>query len=327
MAGARRVPGRHLVVVGPTASGKSTLAMALAERRRGAGQIVEILSADSMAVYRGMDIGTTTPSEAEQQRVPHHLIDLVEPDQDFSVAEFQQRANQVLDDLESRGGSAILVGGTGLYVQALVDDLDLPARYPEVVAELDPEPDTRALHRRLAELDPNAASKTEPDNRRRILRALEVTIGSGRQFSTYGPGLEAYPPSPFVQVGLRTDRSLLESRIEARLTAQMEAGLLEEVRHLAARPGGISRTAARALGYRELAEHLGGERTLSDTRSMITMRTRQFGVRQIRWFRRDPRISWFDSDDDPLLLVDAIDEHWSASAANLIEDPPHRPLR
>ncbi len=309
-----RRPGRHLVLVGPTASGKSSVALQLAQRRRARGELVEIVTVDSMQVYRGMDIGTASPTPAERAEVPHHLVDVVDPHEEYSVAEFRAAANAALDDIESRGGAAILVGGTGLYVQAIVDGLELPGRFPDVAAELDREPRTDVLLERLRALDPVAATRIEPGNRRRVLRALEVTIGAGRPFSSFGPGLDAYPGTPFLLTGLQIDRGLLADRVESRYDAQMDAGFLDEVRVLLARPEPMSRTAAQALGYRELAEHLRGERSLDEALRLAIDRTRQFGVRQIRWFRRDPRITWFEHDGDPSDVLDALDQHWAAAA-------------
>ena len=225
------------MIVGPTASGKSETAMGVARLIGGA----EIVALDSMQVYRGMDIGTATPTAAEQAEVPHHLIDLVEVSEEFAVAEFQASALAVIGDIRSRGAVPVLVGGTGLYVRAVIDDLNMPGRYPEARRELEAEPDTVALHRRLADLDPVAAARMAPSNRRRIVRALEVTLGSGRPFSSYGPGLDHYPSTPFVQVGLRWDRDRLDARIAARYRRQMDDGFLDEVRSLAERP--VSRTA------------------------------------------------------------------------------------
>ena len=281
------------MIVGPTASGKSDLAMGVA---RSIGE-AEIVTLDSMQVYRGMDIGTATPTAAEQAEVRHHLIDLVDPGEEFAVAEFQARAVAVIDDIRSRDAVPVLVGGTGLYVRAVIDGLRIPGRYPEVRGELEAEPDTGALHRRLADLDPIAAGRMEPTNRRRVVRALEVTIGSGQPFSSYGPGLAHYPATPFVQIGLRWDRNLLDERIASRYRQQMAGGFLDEVRALAA--GLVSRTASQALGYKELLAHLRGERTLDEALELAIVRTRRFARRQERWFRRDPRIGWLDAPASP----------------------------
>ncbi len=214
------------------------------------------------------------------------------------------------------------MGGTGLYVQAAVDDLRIPGRFPEVRAELEAEPDTAVLHERLARLDPVAAARMEPTNRRRVVRALEVTLGSGRPFSASGPGLDAYPPTPFALVGLRLPRPVLDARIADRYQAQVAAGFLDEVAALRARPGGLSPTAAQALGYQELAAHLDGELTLDEALDQAITRTRRFARRQERWFRRDPRITWIDVDRpaeavlaDLLAVVDGGDVP-SATAAD-----------
>ena len=257
----------------------------------------EIVTLDSMQVYRGMDIGTAAPTAVEQSEVRHHLIDLVDPSEEFAVAEFQVRAIAVIDDIRSRGAVPVLVGGTGLYVRAVIDELQIPGRYPEVRAGLEAEPDTGALHRRLVDLDPVAAGRTEPSNRRRVVRALEVTIGSGRPFSSYGPGLGHYPPTPFVQVGLRWGRDRLDERIAARYQRQMADGFLDEVRSLAEQP--ISRTASQALGYKELLGHIRGEATLDEALELAVVRTRRFARRQERWFWRDPRIHWLDAPATP----------------------------
>ena len=297
-----------LVIVGPTASGKSEVAMGVARLIGGA----EIVTLDSMQVYRGMDIGTATPTAAEQTEVPHHLIDLVDPSEEFAVAELQERAAAVIDEIRGRGGVPVLVGGTGLYVRAVIDDLRIPGRYPEVRAELEAEPETAALHRRLVELDPVAAGRMEPSNRRRIVRALEVTIGSGRPFSSYGPGLGHYPATPFVQVGLRWDRDRLDERIAARYQRQMADGFLDEVRSLASQP--ISRTASQALGYKELLAHIRGEATLDDALELAVVRTRRFARRQERWFRRDPRIRWLDAPATPAEVLSVWDDAVSQRA-------------
>lgn len=309
----------HLAVVGPTASGKSTLAIQVALRLdpTSGGEHdggAEIISADSMAVYRGMDVGTATPMPDQRALVPHHLVDLVEPHEEFSVARYRRAAFAVLEDLERRSVTGVLVGGTGLYVQAVVDDLDLPGRFPDVRARLEREADTAGLHQQLVELDPVAAARVDPANRRRTLRALEVTLGSGRRFSDHGPGLGAHPPTPFVLVGLRPDREQLEPRIRARLHDQLARGWLDEVRELRGRSPGWSRTAAQALGYAELSAHLDGDCSLDDAVDAIVVRTRRFAVRQLRWFGRDPRITWFDVDDRAESLTERVVAHWHSSA-------------
>ena len=295
-------PGPHAALVGATASGKSALALALAS----SNEAWEIVSVDSMQVYRGMDIGTAKPSAAEQASVPHHLIDVLDPWDDGTVAWFQRAARAVIDDIEARGQRALLVGGTGLYLQAVVDDLDIPGQFPGARAAIDDEPDTAALHQRLVELDPLAASRLDAGNRRRIVRALEVTVGSGRPFSSYGPGLDAHPDSGFTLVGIKRTPKELAGRIESRFAEQMAAGFLEEVRRLHAAPRGVSRTAAQALGYKELATHLAGEMTLDAAIEVAIARTRRFARRQRGWFGRDPRIRWFDGDNDRNHLAAAV---------------------
>ena len=293
------------MIVGPTASGKSDLALGVARLIGGA----EIVTLDSMQVYRGMDIGTATPTVAEQAEVPHHLIDLVDPSEEFAVAEMTARARAVIGEIRDRGAVPLLVGGTGLYVRAVIDELRIPGRYPKVRGELEAEPDTEALHGRLVDLDPVAAGRMEPTNRRRVVRALEVTIGSGRLFSSYGPGLGHYPPTPFVQVGLRWDRDRLDARISARYQRQLADGFLDEVRSLEERT--ISRSASQALGYKELLAHLRGEMTLDEALDRAVVRTRRFARRQERWFRRDPRILWLDAPTSPSDVVCA----WHAAVS------------
>jgi tRNA dimethylallyltransferase len=289
-------------LVGPTASGKSALALALAREHHD----IELVSLDSMQVYRGMDIGTAKPTPAERADVAHHLIDLVEPEEEMTVARFQREFREAIADIEERGKRALLVGGTGLYLRAVLDDLDIPGQYPEVRAELEDEADTAALHVRLAGLDPVAAGRMEPTNRRRVVRALEVTLGSGRAFSSYGPGLESYPQLAVPVVGLRVDRPALDCRIDTRFRRQLDDGFVDEVRRLAARPDPWSRTAAQALGYRELREHVEAGRDLEECVAEAITRTRQFARRQERWFRRDPRIQWVDAGGDDSELMAAV---------------------
>lgn len=293
---------RPLALIGVTASGKSALAMWLA-RRRGD---VELVSVDSMQVYRGMDIGTAKATAAERAEVRHHGLDLVDPWEPFDVHSFQAAVRAALADIHQRGKRAVLVGGTGLYLRSVVDDLDIPGRYPEIATELDADPDTPGLHRRLAVLDPLAASRMESGNRRRVLRALEVTIGSGRPFSSFGPGLDAHPPSPVHLVGLWLPRLVVAHRIERRYAQQVADGFVGEVERLATRPP-LSRTAAQALGYRELLAHLGGEISFDDALLRAVTRTRRFARRQRTWFRKDPRITWLGADTDPMVALPALE--------------------
>jgi tRNA dimethylallyltransferase len=303
------VTGRHLAVVGTTASGKSALALALARQQRD----LELVSIDSMQVYRGMDIGTAKATRAEQAEVPHHLIDLVDPDEDFTAARFQRAFVDVIAGIEAREHRAVLVGGTGLYLRAAVDGLTIPGQYPEARRALDDEP-TELLHERLLTLDPAGATRVTATNRRRIVRALEVTIGSGRPFSSFGPGLQAYPPTPFRLVGIALPPEVVAARIEARYRRQLDEGFLDEVQGLLARPGGLSRTAAQALGYKELTGHLAGAGTLADALDQAIRRTRQFARRQRAWFRRDPRIEWLRGASDPFEVLPALRQIVSGAA-------------
>ena len=292
-------PVQHLVLLGTTASGKSALAHALA---RELGDL-EICSVDSMQVYRGMDIGTAKPSAAERAEVPYHLLDLADPDHDFSLPEFQVAMADALAGIEARGHRALLVGGTALYLRAVVDGLSPPPPYPEVRRQLEAEPDTTVLHARLAELDPVGASRMEPTNRRRVVRALEVTVGSGRPFSEHGPGLEAHPPTPFRLVGVDLPRDVVADRIRERYAAQIAAGFVDEVRGLLARPAGLSRTARQALGYRQLIGHVEDGVPLDEAVTAAIHRTTRFARRQRSWFRRDHRIEWVGHPENPLALL------------------------
>ena len=297
-----------LVIVGPTAAGKSSLALALARRV----PETNIISADSMSVYRCMDIGTAKTPLQERGEVPHHLLDIVAPSHNFTVSEFRERAAAILDQIDRSGQEAIMVGGTGLYVQAVVDNFTMPGQFPDVAAELEAEADTGVLWERLHALDPRAAGKMEQTNRRRILRALEVCVGSGQPFSSFGPGVDAYPPTRFALAGLEIGRDRLDARIDARYDRQMEQGFLDEVRQLRDLPDPISRTARQALGYRELLAHLDGQCSLEEALEEAKKRTRKFARRQQRWFRRDPRIQWFDAEATD--LVDQVGNWWGERA-------------
>jgi tRNA dimethylallyltransferase len=263
-----------------------------------------------MQVYRGMDIGTAKPSAAEQAEIPHHLIDLVDPAEDFALARYQRAAGEVLAGIGRRGHRALLVGGTGLYFRAVVDGLTPPGQYPEVRAGLESEASTEILYRRLEELDPAAASLIDPANRRRVVRALEVGLGSGRLFSSFGPGIGSYPATAFRLAGIWLPRPVVARRIEQRFGAMVEAGLVDEVRALAARPEGWSRTARQALGYREVLAHVETEVPLDGTLAEAVRRTRSFARRQRMWWRRDPRITWFGAEENPLAVLPALLGDW-----------------
>jgi tRNA dimethylallyltransferase len=265
---------------------------------------VDIVAIDAMQVYRHMDIGTAKPTSDDQRRVPHHCLDLVDPSQRFTATQFQAAVGDALDAVHAAGRRALLVGGTGLYLTAVIDDLVFPGEWPEIRAELEADIDTQGLYRRLADLDPPAAAKIEPNNRRRIIRALEVCLGSGERFSDAGPGTATFPDNGIVQIGIRWSRDELARRIALRVDQMITEGLVDEVRGLLALDPPMSRTAAQALGYKEMIDHIEGRVPLAVARDEIVLRTTQFAVRQERWYRRDPRIRWIDvSGDDPVGLV------------------------
>jgi tRNA dimethylallyltransferase len=256
---------------------------------------IELLSVDSMQVYRGMDIGTAKPTISEQQEVRHHLIDMVQPGDSFTFVEYQKEYKKLLIELKSRQAKPLLVGGTGLYLRAAIDGLTPPPQFPEVMAQLETEIDTELLHRRLVELDPIAAAKMDSKNRRRIARALEVTLGSGKPFSSFGPGLDKYKEAPYELIGIEIDRSLLDLRIAERYEMQMDMGFLDEVQRLS--DSEMSVTARQALGYKELLAYVRKETSLEEALTIAIQRTKRFARRQQRWFRRDPRIHWIDFSD------------------------------
>jgi len=263
-----------------------------------------------MQVYRGMDIGTAKPSVAEQAGVAHHLIDIADPSQDWDVAQFVETATKVTADIASRGKRALFVGGTGLYLHALIDGFGVPGRWPDIAAELETEGSTDELYNRLQRLDPVAAERIDPGNRRRVVRALEVVIGSGRPFSSYGPGVGAFPETNWRLAGVWLPRDVVSARIAQRLAAMLEAGFVDEVRQLATRPGGLSRTARQALGYRELLSHIEGGVPLDGAIEATARRTRSFARRQRMWWRRDPRVRWFGSTGNPLALLPSLLRNW-----------------
>ena len=278
-----------LALVGPTASGKTEAALAIAPHLG-----AEIVSVDSMLVYRGMDVGTGKPTAEQRATVPHHLLDLAEPSERFTVARFQELARGVLRSV----ARPLLVGGSGLYLRAVVDDLAFPPEDPVVRASLEAEADdlgAEALYRRLAEMDPVAAARIEPGNVRRIIRALEVTAISGAPFSSFAASWDRYDSNRVRPAGIRLDREAQRARIAERVLAMLENGWLDEVQALMDRGFGAWLTASQAIGYAELAEHLDGRLSLDEAAERTVKRTRELARRQMAWFRRDPRIRWFDA--------------------------------
>ena len=301
---------KPVVIVGPTASGKSSVAMAVAQAETSAQNPVHIVAVDAMQVYRDMNIGTAKPTLQDQSLVPHHCLDLVDSHERFTVAEFKKSATVALDEIAKVDGRALFVAGTGLYLTAVIDDLVLPGEFAETRITLEQETNTAVLFARLTELDPQAARKIEQSNRRRIVRALEVCIGSGKPFSSFGPGTSAYPDNGVIQIGLRWSRERLAQRVADRVHAMMSDGLLAEVTALRNSKNGLSRTAAQALGYKELLVYLDGKMGLDEAVNQTIIHTRQFAVRQERWFRRDPRIKWVSISEDPVAeIVPVVAKH------------------
>ncbi len=288
--------GTHVIaVVGATATGKSGLATELARALGG-----EVVNADSMQLYQGMDIGTAKEPEAARQGVPHHLLDIWPVTQTANVADYAKLARAAIDEIIARDRVPILVGGSGLYVRAALDDLDFPGTDAGIRARLEEElgrVGAAALHTRLARLDPVAAGAILPGNGRRIVRALEVIEISGRPFTATMPAFLQNRPA--VQIGLTLPRPELDRRIAARVDRMWQAGLEAEVRSLAGQGLRDGKTASRALGYQQLLRYLDGECTLEEARLETIKATRRFARRQESWFRRDPRVRWLDAAQPP----------------------------
>ncbi len=283
-----------VAIVGPTATGKSSLALKLVPLYRG-----EIISIDSMQVYRGMDIGTAKPKPADLRRVPHHLIDIIWPDQNFSVADFQKLARKSIDDVIERKRIPFLVGGSGLYLRTVVDDFNFPKgvedhHFRELNFDLQEESRSSKLYQRLKEVDPISAEKIDPRNLRRVARALEVYELTGVPFSRYQKDFNKIPPVySLTALGLNADRRLLYESIDRRVDKMIEEGLIDEVRELKEKFD-LSRTARQAIGYKEVLDYLDNKMTLEETIRKIKVRTHQFAKRQITWFKRDKRITWIE---------------------------------
>lgn len=287
-----------LAVVGPTGAGKSAFALDLAEALGNA----EIVSADAFALYRGMTIGTATPTLAEQRGIPHHQIDVLDLHEEASVAAYQRHARADIAAIEARGNRAIVCGGSGLYVRALLDELEFPGTDPDLRARLQAwadEAGTEALHARLAALDPVSAERIPAANVRRVVRALEVCELTGRPFSATLPDFRYVRPTR--QYGVTWEPELLRGRIAARSRAMVQAGLLDEVRALQAAGLEDAPTAARATGYPQALRCLSGDLAVADLADEIASETWRLAKRQLKWFRRDPRITWLDGADKAVL--------------------------
>lgn len=309
-------PPRLLVIAGPTAVGKTPVAVALA-------QLIpaEVVCADSRTLYRGMDIGTAKPSAQERARVPHHLLDIASPDEVVTLAEYQRRARAAIEEIRARGRLPLLVGGTGLYIRAVVDDLKIPAAAPDwqLRGTLEAEERTGGpgtLHRRLAAIDPLAAARIHPHNVRRILRALEVHAQTGipisvlqrspAAISSRGQAPRAPADQPgVVMVALTMSRPGLHARIHRRTDRLLEAGLVEEVRRLLAAGYAKTLPALQGLGYKEIIPHLEGTLSLTESRSLLQRNTQRYAKRQLTWFRADARYRWLDVEDDAPEVVAA----------------------
>jgi tRNA dimethylallyltransferase len=290
------MPSPVIAVVGATAAGKSGLSLALARALDG-----EVINADSMQLYRGMDIGTAKLGPRERAGVPHHLMDIWDVTQAASVSEYQRLARDTIERIQARGRTPLLVGGSGLYVRAVLDNLEFPGTDPRLRDRLEgelAEVGSEALHERLARLDPDSAAAILPGNGRRIVRALEVLELSGRPFTATMPRYEAI--YDVVQIGLRLPRPELDERIARRVAGMWQAGFVAEVRDLDRAGLRAGRTASRALGYAQVLRFLDGEWTEEEAAAETIKATRRFARRQEAWFRRDPRITWLPAGDPDL---------------------------
>ena len=287
-----------IVLVGPTATGKSELAVSLAHDLMRRDEVAEVVNADSMLVYRGMDIGTAKPSEAERDGVVHHLIDILEVTETASVADFQTRARAVIADLRARGAVPILVGGSALYTRAITDAFEFPGSDPVLRAGLETELErvgVEELYARLAVLAPESAARIEPGNGRRIVRALEIHALTGGHRAVLPEW--TYELDGVHQFGLELDRAELDSRIDARVEEMWRRGIVAEVENLIPRGLREGRTASRAIGYRQVLAFLDGQCSEEEAKEDVKRATRRFFRKQLGWYRRDPRIVWLTAGD------------------------------
>ncbi|MFC7360983.1 tRNA (adenosine(37)-N6)-dimethylallyltransferase MiaA [Nocardioides astragali] len=294
------MPPPVVALVGATASGKTGLSLDLAERLAG-----EVVNTDAMQVYRGMDIGTAKLPLEGRRGIPHHLLDLLEVTEPATVALFQGWARESIADIRRRGATPVLVGGSALYTRAIVDRFEFPGTDDSLRGELEAELErvgSQALHERLAGVDAQAAAQIQPDNGRRVVRALEVIALTGRPYSASLPRLEYADPLT-VQIGVDIDRPTLDERIGRRVDEMFASGFVEEVEALLARGLAEGRTANRAIGYREVVGFLAGDRTLAEAIEQTKTATRRFARRQDSWFRKDPRIVWVGHDDPARIEV------------------------
>lgn len=311
-----------VVVVGPTATGKSDLALDLAQALSTTKARAEIVNADAYQLYRGMDVGTAKVPPAERRGIVHHQLDVLDPTQDASVARYQEAGRADLDAIAGRGSRAVVVGGSGLYVRALLDAMDFPGTDATVRARLEARAEAegrRALHAELEQLDPQAATSIGPHNTRRIVRALEVIEITGRPYTANLPRQEYVRPA--LQIGLDCSREVLDARVAGRVDRMWDAGLVDEVRALASPEqggtgAGLGVTAARAVGYAEVLAWWRGESTEAEAREAVTANTRRLARKQMGWFGRDPRVHWLDA-ASPRLLEEAVEIVAAADAGTL----------
>ena len=301
------------ILTGPTASGKTNIALKIAEDIG-----AEIVSADSMLVYRGMDIGTEKPSRAARSKIPHHLIDIVDPWEEYNVGRYVKDFEATVHSLRQKGVPCIVVGGTALYLKAIMDGLfeGPPAdwEYRNALRSIVREKGVVSLHKMLGEVDPEAANKLHCNDQKRIIRALEVARATGRGISSFQTQFgRANPNYDCRVVAVEYERGILYKRIESRVDGMLQRGLVEEVRSLVNNPQGLSRQASQALGYKEIIDFLQGKYTLSEAADLVKLRTRRFAKRQMTWFRSFSNVHWIHplEEDDTALLAEKVSEHFT----------------